>query len=60
MRASGNYAAPHSKVDALAATRPNFAGYGLGFNLRDYQGRKLALHGGARAAGSAPSLPLAA
>jgi CubicO group peptidase (beta-lactamase class C family) len=32
---------------ALAATRPNFAGYGLGFNLRDYQGRKLALHGGA-------------
>jgi CubicO group peptidase (beta-lactamase class C family) len=32
---------------ALAATRPNFAGYGLGFNLRDYQGRKLVLHGGA-------------
>jgi CubicO group peptidase (beta-lactamase class C family) len=31
----------------LAATRPNFNAYGLGFNLRDYRGRKLAMHGGA-------------
>ncbi|WP_166881463.1 serine hydrolase [Massilia mucilaginosa] len=31
----------------LAATRPNFFAYGLGFQLRDYKGRKLALHGGA-------------
>jgi CubicO group peptidase (beta-lactamase class C family) len=32
---------------ALAATRPNFSAYGLGFQLRDYKGMKLALHGGA-------------
>jgi CubicO group peptidase (beta-lactamase class C family) len=32
---------------SLAATRPNFFAYGLGFQLRDYKGRKLALHGGA-------------
>lgn len=32
---------------ALAATRPNFLAYGLGFQLRDYKGRKLAMHGGA-------------
>nr|WP_206085947.1 serine hydrolase [Massilia polaris] len=32
---------------ALAATRPNFYAYGLGFQLRDYKGRKLAMHGGA-------------
>ena len=32
---------------ALAATRPNFAAYGLGFQLRDYRGRKVAMHGGA-------------
>jgi CubicO group peptidase (beta-lactamase class C family) len=31
----------------LAATRPNFASYGLGFSLRDYKGRKLVMHGGA-------------
>ncbi|HEV7816607.1 MAG TPA: serine hydrolase [Janthinobacterium sp.] len=31
----------------LAATRPNFSGYGLGFSLRDYKGMKLAMHGGA-------------
>ncbi|CAN7672637.1 serine hydrolase [Pseudoduganella sp. LjRoot289] len=31
----------------LAATRANFAAYGLGFQLRDYKGRKIALHGGA-------------
>jgi CubicO group peptidase (beta-lactamase class C family) len=32
---------------ALADTRPNFNAYGLGFQLRDYRGRKLAMHGGA-------------
>jgi CubicO group peptidase (beta-lactamase class C family) len=32
---------------ALAATKPNFYAYGLGFQLRDYKGMKLALHGGA-------------
>jgi CubicO group peptidase (beta-lactamase class C family) len=32
---------------ALAATRPQFAAYGLGFQLRDYRGRMLAMHGGA-------------
>jgi CubicO group peptidase (beta-lactamase class C family) len=32
---------------ALAATRPNFYAYGLGFQLRDYKGMKLAMHGGA-------------
>ena len=32
---------------ALAATRPNFFAYGLGFQLRDYKGMKLAMHGGA-------------
>jgi CubicO group peptidase (beta-lactamase class C family) len=32
---------------ALAATRANFAAYGLGFQLRDYHGRLLALHSGA-------------
>lgn len=31
----------------LAATKPNFASYGLGFSLRDYKGRKIAMHGGA-------------
>jgi CubicO group peptidase (beta-lactamase class C family) len=31
----------------LAATKANFAAYGLGFNLRDYKGRKIAMHGGA-------------
>lgn len=31
----------------LAATRANFAAYGLGFQLRDYHGRLLALHSGA-------------
>ncbi|MBC7453324.1 MAG: serine hydrolase [Massilia sp.] len=34
-------------VPVLAATRPNFFAYGLGFQLRDYHGKKLALHGGA-------------
>jgi CubicO group peptidase (beta-lactamase class C family) len=32
---------------ALAATKPNFYAYGLGFQLRDYKGMKLAMHGGA-------------
>jgi len=32
---------------ALASTKPNFAAYGLGFSLRDYKGRKIAMHGGA-------------
>jgi CubicO group peptidase (beta-lactamase class C family) len=32
---------------ALAATRPNFFAYGLGFQLRDYQGKMVAQHGGA-------------
>jgi hypothetical protein len=32
---------------ALAATRPNFSAYGLGFQLRDYKGMKLVMHGGA-------------
>ncbi len=31
----------------LAATKPNFLSYGLGFQLRDYKGRKIAMHGGA-------------
>ncbi|MDX2151197.1 MAG: serine hydrolase [Bryobacteraceae bacterium] len=32
---------------ALAATKANFAAYGLGWSLRDYKGRKLVAHGGA-------------
>ena len=31
----------------LAAIKPNFNAYGLGFNLRDYKGMKLVQHGGA-------------
>lgn len=31
----------------LAATKPNFFAYGLGFQLRDYQGKLVAMHGGA-------------
>jgi CubicO group peptidase (beta-lactamase class C family) len=31
----------------LKSTRPKFAGYGLGWSLRDYQGRKTVSHGGA-------------
>jgi CubicO group peptidase (beta-lactamase class C family) len=31
----------------LAATKPNFFAYGLGFQLRDWQGKMLALHSGA-------------
>ncbi|MES2298717.1 MAG: serine hydrolase [Pseudomonadota bacterium] len=32
---------------ALAEAKPNFLAYGLGFQLRDYRGVKLVLHGGA-------------
>jgi CubicO group peptidase (beta-lactamase class C family) len=32
---------------ALAATRPNFLAYGLGYQLRDYKGMKVVQHGGA-------------
>ena len=32
---------------ALAALKPNFRAYGLGFELKDYKGMKLATHGGA-------------
>ncbi len=31
----------------LNALRPNFSAYGLGFQLRDYKGRKIVSHGGA-------------
>ena len=31
----------------LAATRPNFLAYGLGFQLRDWQGKLVAMHSGA-------------
>ena len=31
----------------LSATKPNFYAYGLGFQLRDYQGKLVAMHGGA-------------
>ena len=31
----------------LAGTRPNFMAYGLGFQLRDYDGKLVAMHGGA-------------
>jgi CubicO group peptidase (beta-lactamase class C family) len=31
----------------LAATRPNFFSYALGLQVRDYKGRKVAMHGGA-------------
>ncbi|KQQ96279.1 serine hydrolase [Massilia sp. Leaf139] len=31
----------------LAAARPNFYAYGLGFQLRDYKGQLVAMHGGA-------------
>jgi len=34
------------KIDALKPTRPNFLGYGLGWTLSDYRGRKLVSHTG--------------
>lgn len=36
-------AEPHA---ALATTKANFAAYGLGWNLRDYKGRKIVSHSG--------------
>lgn len=33
-------------IPALKSTRPNFAAYGLGWSLRDYQGRKVVTHTG--------------
>jgi len=38
---------PEPATPALAPLKPNFNAYGLGFNLRDYHGRKLVMHGGA-------------
>ena len=32
---------------ALRSTKANFAAYGLGWSMRDYQGRKVVTHGGA-------------
>lgn len=34
------------KVEALKVTRPNFRGYGLGWDLSDYRGRKVVSHTG--------------
>lgn len=34
------------RTGALAATQPNFSGYGLGWNLTDYRGRKIVSHTG--------------
>jgi CubicO group peptidase (beta-lactamase class C family) len=34
------------KIEALKVTRPNFLGYGHGWNLSDYRGRKLVSHTG--------------
>lgn len=33
-------------IPALKATKPQFAAYGLGWSLRDYQGRKIVTHTG--------------
>jgi CubicO group peptidase (beta-lactamase class C family) len=38
---------PSEPPPALRASRANFAGYGLGFGLRDVAGRKVVSHGGA-------------
>lgn len=35
------------QIAALKPTKPNFSGYGLGWQLRDYRGRKIVSHGGA-------------
>lgn len=32
---------------ARAATKPEFSPYGVGFSVRDYEGRRIAMHGGA-------------
>jgi CubicO group peptidase (beta-lactamase class C family) len=37
---------PKPQVPQLEAARPNFLGYGEGWNLSDYRGRKLAWHTG--------------
>jgi len=37
---------PEPSVPALAAARPNFAGYGEGWSLSDYRGQKLVWHTG--------------
>ena len=37
---------PEPSVPALAPARPNFAGYGEGWSLSDYRGRKLVWHTG--------------
>ncbi|AOS44180.1 Penicillin-binding protein 4* [Lacunisphaera limnophila] len=34
------------KIEALKVTRPNFRGYGLGWDLADYRGRKVVSHTG--------------
>lgn len=34
------------RTGALAATQPNFSGYGLGWDLSDYRGRKIVSHTG--------------
>jgi len=34
------------RVEALKVTRPNFRGYGLGWDLSDYRGQKLVAHTG--------------
>jgi CubicO group peptidase (beta-lactamase class C family) len=44
---SGQTILPISEPDPpLATLRPSFAEYGLGWRLRDYQGRKIVWHGG--------------
>src|SRR2546430_5943371 len=44
----------------LAALRPNFAEYGLGWRLRDYQGRKIVSHTGGLPGMSSQITPLPA
>ena len=39
-------AVPEPSVPELAAAKPNFLGYGEGWNLSDYRGRKLVWHTG--------------
>src|SRR5207244_10866732 len=44
----------------LAALRPSFSEYGLGWRLRDYQGRKLVSHTGGLAGMTSPVPPVPA
>lgn len=46
---SAQFALPTGRATTgpLAALRPNFSAYGLGWSLRDYRGRKIVSHGGA-------------